>query len=132
MALVNARQGLILVTNSGEARLFSRSGEHDPLRPLSTLHPREDARSGDTLHKRHMAFAHQLSERIDQAINDGACDELVIAASCPFLGELRSALSTKARDRLRAEIDLDLTLFGLTELEHRLEEQMRALREHAR
>ena len=78
-----------------------------------------------------MAFAHQLAEYVDGAIHGGSCDELVIAASCPFLGELRSALSPQAKKRLTADIDLDLLAFGLSELERRLDEQLHLLRSKA-
>ena len=154
MVLTNSKKALIIAADSREARLFTRQGDHDPLTPMSTLHPaadmsqdredkgrheghmRSDHRSGgvavsprmDPLRKRHMAFAHQLAEYIDNAIDQGSCDELVIAASCPFLGELRSVLSAKAKKRLAADIDLDLMAFGLSELERRLDEQLRLIR----
>lgn len=154
MALTSSKKALIVVADSREARLFTRQGDHDPLTPLSTLHPagdmsgdREDKRRHgghmqsdhrpggvavsprmDPLRKRHMAFAHRIAEYIDNAVDDGSCDELVVAASCPFLGELRSVLSSKAKKRLTADIDLDLMAFGLSELERRLEEQLQLIR----
>lgn len=138
------KQHLIVVANSGEARFFSRQSDTDPLTPLPAIHSEQASpqeRDGhmnrgvgsggvsltphtDPQHKRQMQFASQVSALVDRAIGDGACDELFIAASSPFLGELRMVLSEQARKRLSASIDMDLTSFGLTELERRLNGEM--------
>lgn len=146
-----AHQGLFVIANSGEARLFSRLGGQWPLQPLETIKPVaeplrgdhdrgsqtghmvRDGRPGgtslsprmDPMRKRHMAFARQISQSIDQAIKNGSCDELIIVASCPFLAALQSSLSVHARKCMISALDVDLTSFGLTELERRLEDHLR-------
>lgn len=151
-----ARQGLFVIANAGEARLFARVGGQWPLQPLETIQPVVESLSGDhglgrhaghmvrdgrpggttlsprmdPLRKRHLAFAKQLSELIDQSIKNGSCDELVIAASCPFLAALQSSLSVQAKKRLISALDVDLTSFGLTELEHRLEGHLHRTVDH--
>jgi protein required for attachment to host cells len=148
MTQTGAKQHLIVVANSGEARFFSRQRDTDPLTPLPAIHSRHASPQGrdghmnhgggaggvslsphtDPQHKRQMLFASQVSALVDRAIGDGACDELFIAASSPFLGELRMVLSEQARKRLTASIDMDLTSFGLTELERRLDGEVRNCR----
>lgn len=144
MTKTGAKQHLIVVANSGEARFFSRLSGTDPLTPLPAIHSAhasQQDRDGhmnrgvgaggvslaphtDPQHKQQMLFASQVSALIDRAIGDGACDELFIAASSPFLGELRMVLSDQARKRLFASINMDLTSFGLTELERRLNDEI--------
>jgi hypothetical protein len=141
---------LILVANATHARLFTRDTVHDPLIPLATIEDTEgrnkvselsDDRAGHSSHdrrpggvdfaprmdpkrKRHLRFAHELSLQIDDALQQG-CRHVTIFSSCPFLGELKGALSPAAQKALRAAMDADLTPLALTELEERIAEQMR-------
>jgi len=51
---------------------------------------------------------------------------LAIFASNPFLGELKAALGDAARRRLSSTHDLDLTSYGLAELEQRVGRALQA------
>lgn len=141
---------LILIANSTEARLFTRHSENDPLLPLATLeqpegrlkstelgddrlgHGSNDSRPGGVSftprvapkRKKHLQFARLLAQRIDEAMAGGACGRVTLFASCPFLGELKGELSPAAKKALHAAIDLDLTSFGLSELEQRIDQEL--------
>lgn len=142
----------ILIANASHARLFRRDSAQDPLIPMETFdepegrqkasmladdrlgHEAADGRYGgasftphlDPKRKKHLQFAHRLSERLDQGLNEGACDRISVFASCPFLGELKSQLSPKASKALRAAVEIDLTHYGLDELEARIAQQSHA------
>ena len=143
---------LFLIANATEARLFSRASSHDPLLPLAWFddapgrrkgselaadrpgHGSSDTRPGgvafearvDPRRKRHLQFAHRLSEQLEEAMAGGRYGSVALVASCPFLGELKGALGNAARRALEHAIDLDLTSYGLTELEQRLDRALRA------
>lgn len=136
---------LILIANSRIARLFTRASADEPLVPLATLdqpdahlkpseaggdrpgHGSSDSRPGgvafeprlDPQRKSDLKFAHAVSHRVDEALA-GGCGRLVLFASNPFLGELKSVLSEGAARHLASAINLDLTSFGLDEVEHRI------------
>ena len=149
------KAALILIANATEARLFRRDAATDPLIPLETLqqpegrrhagalgddhlgHGASDHRPGgtsfeprmDPKRKKHLQFAQQLSERVDQALAGGDYGHVMLFASCPFLGELKGQLSPGAKKALRAAIDIDLTSFGLGEIEQRIERELHATHE---
>lgn len=136
----------ILVANSSLARLFSRDTSHAPLVPLTTLqHPQsrmkgselQSDRGGhadtdrhvggtnfsgrtDPHRKEHAHFAHQLADYLELGLNEGRFKNLSIFASSPFLGELKAALSPAVQKSVAAWVDMDLTSYGLTELEQRI------------
>lgn len=137
---------LFLIANAGVARLFTRGSANDRLVPLSSLdhpeghikasdlgddrlgHGSTDNRPGgvsftprtDPRRKEDLRFAHLLAQRIDQALASGECAHVRLYASNPFLGELKQALSPHARQALREAVDLDLTSFGVDEIERRI------------
>ncbi|WP_374522337.1 host attachment protein [Hydrogenophaga sp.] len=137
----------ILVANGSMARLFSRAGSGDPLVALETIdfpegrqqahevgrdrpgHDRSDNSSSGALleprtslkHKLHERFAHQLAERLDDGLADGAYSGLWVIASSPFLGSLRSALSDAVAPRVRLSHDADFTGLDVSSLEARLQ-----------
>lgn len=137
---------LIVVADSSEARLFTRDSDRDPLVPLATLlHPQSrqkpselgggrpghgssDSHPGgvnfepriDPRRKQHMAFAHELSQRIDALLAEGRHDRLTLFAASPFIGELKGQLRPASRKALRAAVDLDLMSLGSRELEQRM------------
>ena len=53
-------------------------------------------------------FARRISCRIDDALQRGEFDELIVVAGPPFLGLLRDELSRPARERMVHEIRKDL------------------------
>ncbi len=142
----------ILIANAGIARLFIRDASDGLLQPVATLehpsspHPGGDgARSGhsntdsrpggvafephlDAQHKARKEFAEQLAARVEQELASDRFNRLVVFASSPFLGDLRAHLGPGAVALLGAAINLDLTSFGLVELEARITEAMAAHR----
>ena len=143
---------LFLIANATEARLFSRASDQEPLVPIASFddapgrrkagelaadrpgHGSSDHRPGgiafearvDPRRKRHLQFAHHLSEQVEEALASGGYGSLVLVASSPFLGEVKGALGHAARHALDHAIDLDLTSYGLTEVEQRIDRALRA------
>lgn len=137
---------LIVVADSSEARLFTHESDRDPLVPLVTLHHPQsrqkpsglgaerpghgssDSHPGgvnfepriDPRRKQHLAFAHELSRRIDALLAEGRHDRLTLFASRPLIGELKGQLGAASRKALRAAVDLDLMSLGSRELEQRM------------
>ncbi|MDE2401844.1 MAG: host attachment protein [Burkholderiales bacterium] len=142
----------ILIANASMARLFSRESDHDPLVPLNTFehvesrlkssqlgddrvgHGSSDTRPGGVSfeprmspqRKQHLQFAHTLAQRLDEGLNNGECKQVTLYASSPFLGELKGQLSPAAKKALRSAVDIDLTSFGLRELEERIAHELQA------
>lgn len=54
-------------------------------------------------------FARQLAAMLDTALADGACDRIVLVAPATTMGDLRHALSDRARNVLHGELVEDLT-----------------------
>ena len=145
---------LTLVANASEAHLFSRESRHDPLMPLALMkHSESRARNAELetdraghgssdrhpggvafaprmsrKRKEHLQFADEVARRVDAELASGRYNSVVLFASCPFLGELKSRLSPAAKRSLQASVDLDLTSYGVDELERRVAE---ALHQHA-
>ncbi|MFZ5486250.1 host attachment protein [Extensimonas perlucida] len=78
----------------------------------------------DPKRKEHLHFAHELADYLEQEAGAGRFQELAIFASNPFLGELKAALGDAARRRLSSTHDLDLTSYGLAELEQRVKQAL--------
>ena len=143
----------ILVANASVARLFSRASDKGPLLPLHSfehaesrlkaseladdrlVHDSNDWRPGgvsfeprmDPRRKQHLKFARELAQRLDQGLAGGDCGRITLYASSPFLGELKGQLSPAAKKVLRAAVVVDLTSYGLRELEERIAHELRAL-----
>lgn len=136
----------ILIANATEARLL----EQEPGNPLVVLqafhHPAGrmhsstlgDAKAGsehsghgfasaalqprvDAQTKEHLHFAHELAQKLEQGATQGSYAALSIHASSPFLGELKQALGEQTRRLPVSTHDVDLTSFGLGEIEARLQ-----------
>lgn len=141
---------LTVVANAGMARLFSRDSRRDPLTPLAVLHHPQSRNHGDPdgtapaghgnndwrpggiafqprtdrKRKEHLRFADEISRRIDEELEGGRHRTVLLFASCPFIGELKSRLSAQARRSLQAVVESDLTSFGLDELQSRVDEAL--------
>lgn len=76
--------------------------------------------------KEHESFARQLARFLNEAIAARRCESLVIFASNPFLGEIKSDLDEHARGALVRSLALDLTSFSGAELARRIEEHLLA------
>lgn len=140
------KSDLILIANSRVARLFTRASADEPLVPLAALEQPDahlkasdagDDRPGhgssdncpggvtfnpklDPQRKADLKFAHVVASRLDEALASGDCGRLVLFASNPFLGELKGALSEAAAKHTSSSINLDLTSFGLDEIDRRV------------
>jgi protein required for attachment to host cells len=61
-------------------------------------------------------FSREMAALLDAAAERGAFDRLVLVAPPRTLGDLRSALGAKARGKVHAEVDKDLTHVTLHDL----------------
>lgn len=137
---------LILIANAAEARVFTRASPTDPLVPLTAMahpegrlkasalgdakpgHGSADSRPGGvafsprTDARRHedLLFAQHVAAQVEQALAHGRYGQLHVLAGSPFLGELKAALGHAGQRALGAAVDLDLTHFGPSELEDRV------------
>ena len=68
-----------------------------------------------------------MAQRLDEGIVGGDCGRITLYASSPFLGELKGQLSPAAKKVLRATVVVDLTSYGLRELEERIAHELQAL-----
>jgi protein required for attachment to host cells len=145
----------ILVADAAQARLLRRERDADPLIPVTTwthaaAHDRPSATGADRpghgasdhhvggirfepridpKRKEHMRFAHEVAEHLEHAARLHEYARLSLYAPAEFLGELRAALGRAAHERLRVAVALDLTAYGLTELEERIARELRAIGE---
>lgn len=137
----------ILIANATEARIL----QQEPGRPLVVLqafhHPAGRARSSelgddkagrelsgrgfggaafeprvDAQSKEHLQFARDLADALEAGAREGRYGALDIHASSHFLGELKHALGDGSRRLLTATHDVDLTSFGVQEIEQRLQQ----------
>ena len=86
----------------------------------SAYPPRVDAKQ-----KEHARFARKLADHLERQAQQGSLRSLVIFASNPFLGEIKAELGEVTTRLLSTTHDLDLTSFGLTELEQRVRNELR-------
>ena len=138
----------ILVANATEARLLQQEAGtplvvlqafHDPKGRLhsatlgddkaghavsghgfggTALQPRQDPQR-----KEHVHFARDLAEHLEQAAREQRYGSLAVYASSPFLGELKQLFGEGTRKLLAGTHDVDLTSFGVAEIERRLQEE---------
>ena len=135
----------ILVANATEARLLQQE-QGEPLVVLQAFHHpagrqhsaqlgddkagREASGHGfggaayqphvDAQTKEHLQFARELAAHLEKAAGEHLYAALALYASSPFLGELKNALGEGTHKLLTATHDVDLTSFGLGEIERRL------------
>ena len=134
----------ILVANATEARLLQQE-PGNPLVVLQAFHHPEgrlhtaqlgDDKAGreasghgfggaayqpraDAHRKQHLHFAHDLADHLEQAAGEHAYASLAVYASSPFLGELKQLFGDATRKLLAGTHDVDLTGFGVAEIERR-------------
>jgi protein required for attachment to host cells len=85
----------------------------------STYAPHMDSRT-----KEHETFARQLAHYLNEGIAAHRCSALVIIASNPFLGEVKSHLNEQSAKALHRSVPLDLTSYTGKELERRIDEAL--------
>jgi protein required for attachment to host cells len=145
---------LIVVADATRAHLYARDAD-GTLRSLAVLehpqsrlkaveleddrlgHDRTDRRPGgvsfeprlDPRRKTRLRFAHEVAQRIEQALAAGGHGRLVLFAASPFLGQLKQELTPAGYKALHCALDTDLTAFAHRELAERV---AHALQEHDR
>jgi len=143
----------IVLANASRARILDREPDGGRLEELADLvHPQSREKGseltsdreghaqkahGDPGHagtafqphteprqKEHAAFAVEVSSYLEDAVTRGRCPGLVLIASDPFLGVLKSHLGNAATRVLSATIPRDLTSFGGHDLARRVTEAL--------
>jgi len=109
------------LTSDRDGHAQKAHGDRGGLR--TSFQPRTEPRQ-----KEHAVFALEVSRYLEEAVTQGRCAGLVLIASDPFLGELRSHLGDAAKRVLGATIARDLTSFAGQDLARRVTEAL----EHAR
>ena len=124
----------IVVANSSQARIFRLESNHTIVEIETFEHPESRQKEGDLVSSkpgrqfdrfgpgRHsmeqqtspktqefVAFARQLSERFDLAIENEHLGKIYLAASPNFLGILRQNLSSLTLSIIAEEVDKDMT-----------------------
>jgi protein required for attachment to host cells len=79
-------------------------------------------------HKEHAVFAAQIAQHLEEAATQGQCPGLVLIASDPFLGVLKSHLGKAATRLLSASVPQDLTVFVGADLARRVSDVLEHLR----
>jgi len=140
----------VLIANASQARCYTRENATSPWTSVAEL---EDSwgrakgsdlaedRSGyegvghnrggtsygprlDPKKKEHESFARQVAQFVNNAVAARRCDEVVLFASNPFLGEVKVLLDEHALRALRRSLALDLTSFSGAELGRRIDEHL--------
>jgi protein required for attachment to host cells len=135
----------ILVANGSRARVLARADDAAPLTPVHMLsHPESRARDADLTvaglghgrgaatyaprldpkDKEHQQFAQQVADALNAGVAAHACSGLLLAASNPFLGEVKQRLSAQAAKLVRGTAPADLTSFEGRELQRRIDEAL--------
>jgi protein required for attachment to host cells len=144
---------MIVAANAARARLFRRGAVGEPLvEVVALVHPQSrqvghdlagdrmghgeaDRRGGggtayepktDVRRKEHEHFAREVAQRLKGGLHAGEFERWVLFASSPFLGEIKAVLDAELQRSLHAAIDLDLTSYGLSEVDERASAALRA------
>ncbi|MGD2111970.1 MAG: host attachment protein [Gammaproteobacteria bacterium] len=139
----------IVVADQGRARFFTTASPRGALMEVATLDHAEarertqELRSdrpgrsfdsaGDGRHamsspvdpkkQEAIRFAKQIAEYLQQAYNDGRCDELLLVAGPEFLGLLREQLNSAPEFRI-SEIEKNLGQYDPQEIRAHLPERL--------
>jgi protein required for attachment to host cells len=76
----------------------------------------------DPREREHDRFAREVAQRLDEGVAANHCAGLVLVASSPFLGHLKSHLGKQATKAILRTIDADYTALTERELADRLAE----------
>jgi protein required for attachment to host cells len=96
-----------------EAPGHGQGGSHSP--GSGAYAPRSDVRE-----REHDRFAQQIADKLNEGIAAGQCAGLVLVASNPFLGLLKSHLSPQAHKAILRTVPHDFTALPADELARRL------------
>ncbi len=137
--IANATHARLLVQESGSPMVVLQGFEHPQGRSkISELaddragHDNTERNFGGTAYqprvnakqKEHIRFARELADFLDSAAQQASFHSLVVFASNPFMGELKAELGVAATRLLASTHDIDLTSFGLTEVEQRIQHEL--------
>lgn len=81
--------------------------------------PKTDARD-----KEHTAFAREIAQLLHKGVSSRACERVLLAASAPFLGELRAALDPAVAQVVADSVASDLTGLETLPLRERLAQML--------
>jgi hypothetical protein len=112
-----------LIANATRARLLQQETGAPMVILESFIHPRGRGKL-DADDTEHSEFARELAHLLEQEAQLDHFDSLTIFASSPFLGEITDELRKATRRRLAGTHELDLTSFGLSELEERIAHEL--------
>ena len=128
----------VLITNAEHASCFERNAaDHSLKELLDFVHPhvslQADKGHGRTGHagtqfephteahaKERANFARELANYLNQGVAEHRCQALVLIATSPMLGELRTHLSREADTAVLSTLASDLTHYDGHELEKRV------------
>lgn len=137
----------ILIANGTQGRVLENSGPGKGLIPVDGLEwsmeplqaqdivtdrpgayrsPGGGARGGleprsDPVEQRELEFLKGIAAALDQKVQTGAFDRLIIAAAPIALGDLRKAISPAVKKRVIAELNKDLTNLPTAQLDKHLD-----------
>ena len=141
------KKNWLVVANASRARVLEKQGTEGPLLHVADLvHPESrqkgselgDDRPGrvdrigsglnssaypphtDPRHREHERFAREVAKLLSDGVAADRCGGLLLVASNPFLGELKSHLSDQATKAIVRTVPSDYTLLRDSELEERL------------
>lgn len=142
----------IVVADTTRARIFTADTPSSPLEELEDfchtegrLHDREitsdlpgrikssdgigHAFESPTDPKKHEAdmFAHRIAQYLQDACNAKRFEQLLIVAAPTFLGLLRSHLSEQIKQRVRLELDKDISTLSPADIRQHLPEYLPSL-----
>lgn len=142
----------ILVANASLARLLRRGGDGEPMVPVTTFEHPEGRMTGrelgtdrvghdasshrpggvmleprtDAHRKEQQQFAQQLAKELERGLEAHECGSILLFASPLFLGILKAELPAQVAKAVRLATDVDLTSYGLSELEQRVARELAA------
>ena len=110
-----------LVSQAGGGDLTGAAGKgHGRTAHAGTqFEPRTEAHA-----KERGGFARQLAAYLNQGVAEQRCNELVLIASSPMLGELKPCLSSAAQKLLKSCVPSDLTHYTGSELQERVDQAL--------
>lgn len=132
----------IVIANASRARCFARPAKHADMELIDEFeHPESRARDAelastglghgpgalaftprtDPKQKEQLRFAEELAQHLNGAVAKQSCSQIILVASNPFLGEIKSRLSDKTTQAVSSTVASDLTAFKGKQLRERLD-----------
>ncbi len=140
-------QNWLVVANAARARVFEDAAKGKALRPVADLVHTPSRQRGAELgfdragrvdgqgqsmsgsayaprtgarEREHDRFAREVAALLDRGIADGSCAALVLVASNPFLGQLKSHLGAQAAKAVLRTVASDYTTLPEDEIARRV------------